>query len=164
VLRFVFPMCISLLSGCALLVNGGRTQSVLVTTDPPGAELEYDGRAFLTPALLNMSRHGATVEVYKHGFAPAKATFDTRPATLLLFLDIIPCGNPIALIIDIAYGAQNTLVPSTQHVVLTAVSAEEAANLSAKREAERKQRQEEIKREKKRQEEIEARRRAARGR
>lgn len=134
-----------LLPGCGLYVNG-RTQPVFVWSEPPGAEVILDdSTSWTTPCLINLTRHGAELEVYKYGYAPEKVKFTPAADGLLIAGDVL-LGFPIDLIVDAAYGAWNTLTPDTHHVKLRQLSEEEAKKLHEERLEARRKREEERKR------------------
>ena len=59
-----------LAAGCASM-HGGRSQVVLVASEPPGARILVGGEpAGVTPNFVRLQRHGAVITLDKDGFLP----------------------------------------------------------------------------------------------
>lgn len=116
----------ALAPGCALHVNG-RTQPVMIVTDPPGAEVLYGDRLFRTPVLINMRRQSrVSVDVHKSGFATTTAEFRGDPEEGLLILSFLFYGGPIGLAADLISGAHLWMGPDTRSIMLEAITEDRA--------------------------------------
>ena len=73
-----------LVNGCASM-NHGRSQPVIVRSQPPGARILVGGEpAGVTPDFVMLSRHGAEIMLEKDGFAPAEIEVPRSMAEMLL--------------------------------------------------------------------------------
>ncbi len=72
-MRILFVLALTLLPGCATIVNG-TTQSLTFVTNPPGATVELSSHGIYgtTPCTLDVPRGSKTVVAYftKDGYVP----------------------------------------------------------------------------------------------
>jgi len=76
-------LALAALPGCAHLCLGG-VESILITSEPPGAAVEVDGEAFVTPVMLAVPRNSEPVVRFA-GLAPIQVR---RTYTAWLWLDL----------------------------------------------------------------------------
>ena len=80
----LFLIAVLLANGCATM-NHGRSQPVIVTSEPPGARILVGGEpAGVTPDFVMLSRRGAVVTLEKDGFVPAEIEVPRSMAEMLL--------------------------------------------------------------------------------
>ena len=73
-----------LANGCATM-NHGRSQPVIVRSEPPGARILVGGEpAGVTPDFVILSRRGAVITLEKDGFRPAEIDVRRSMAGILL--------------------------------------------------------------------------------
>lgn len=73
-----------LANGCATMSHG-RSQPVIVRSEPPGARILVGGEpAGVTPDFVMLSRRGAVVTLEKEGFLPAEIDVPRSMAEMLL--------------------------------------------------------------------------------
>ena len=71
-------------NGCATMSHG-RSQPVIVRSDPPGARILVGGEpAGVTPDFVTLSRRGAVITLEKDGFEPAGIEVPRSMAEMLL--------------------------------------------------------------------------------
>jgi hypothetical protein len=103
-------------SSCATLIHGGATQTVSISTDPPGATVQVGGKEVITPAEVTLDRN-KTVQVVatKPGYQMATTTIHSEFSwvTVLDSIFILPW------VIDLVSGSAYTLSPDTVRLVLT---------------------------------------------
>ena len=77
-------IAVLLANGCATMSHG-RSQPVIVRSDPPGARILVGGEAAgETPNFVMLSRRGAVITLEKDGFAPAEIEVPRSTAEMLL--------------------------------------------------------------------------------
>ncbi len=104
------------LSSCATLIHGGGTQSVSISTDPPGATVQVGGEQIISPADVTLDRNKtAQVVATKPGYQMATTTIHSEFSWVTV-LDII---FVIPWVIDLVAGSAYTLSPDTVSLVLT---------------------------------------------
>ena len=76
--------CLLLANGCATMSHG-RSQPVIVRSNPPGARILVAGEpAGVTPDFVTLNRRGAVITLEKAGFVPAEIEVPRSPAEMLL--------------------------------------------------------------------------------
>lgn len=76
--------CLLLANGCATMSHG-RSQPVIVRSEPPGATILVGGEpAGVTPDFVMLSRRGAVIKLEKDGFVPAEIEVPRSMAEMLL--------------------------------------------------------------------------------
>lgn len=108
---------LALTSGCATVIKG-TTQSVPISSDPPGAEILVDGQYVgTTPSDVELKRkRDHLVVVQKKDFAPRSVPV-VKNVGGAVWGNII-AGGLIGWGVDAASGAQNNLSPKTIFVKL----------------------------------------------
>jgi len=77
-------IAVLLANGCATMSHG-RSQPVIVRSDPPGARILVGGEpAGVTPDFVMVSRRGAVIALRKDGFEPAEIEVPRSMAEMLL--------------------------------------------------------------------------------
>ncbi len=77
-------ICLLMANGCATMSHG-RSQPVIVMSEPPGARILVGGEpAGVTPDFVMLSRRGAVIALEKDGFAPAEIEVPRSMAEMLL--------------------------------------------------------------------------------
>lgn len=77
-------ICLLLASGCATMSHG-RSQPVIVRSEPSGATILVGGApAGVTPDVVTLSRRGAVITLEKDGFVPAEIEASRSVAEMLL--------------------------------------------------------------------------------
>ena len=77
-------LCVLLANGCASM-HHGRSQPVIVRSEPPGARILVGGEARgVTPDFVMLSRRGAVITLEKDGFLPAEIEVPRSMAEMLL--------------------------------------------------------------------------------
>jgi hypothetical protein len=102
-------------SSCATLIHGGGTQTVSVSTEPPGATVAVGGQQIVTPAEITLDRNrNYQVIATKEGYDTATSTIQSRFSwvTVLDVVFIFPW------VIDLVSGSAYTLSPDTVSLVL----------------------------------------------
>lgn len=108
--------------GCATIFRGTK-QRVMVTSDPPGAEVidQPSGTRFTTPAATEMSRgEYHTLNVTKPGYEAQQLPMRRDLSVGFWIADAFTLG--IGNIIDVSTGAMFHIKPQTVHVVLEPTS------------------------------------------
>ncbi|MGH7925619.1 MAG: PEGA domain-containing protein [Candidatus Binatus sp.] len=102
-------------SSCATLIHGGGTQTISVSTNPPGATVKVGGEQVISPAEVTLDRN-KTVQVVATlpGYQMATTTIHSEFSwvSVLDLIFIIPW------VIDLVSGAAYTLSPDTVDLVL----------------------------------------------
>jgi hypothetical protein len=101
-------LIVALSSGCATLFRGSK-QSIKVVTDPPGATLTVNGKAYTTPTTVTLKRNKThdiilTKDGYQGFHFKMKANWDAGGAGAIAADAIIP-GGSVLFIIDTIVGA-----------------------------------------------------------
>ena len=112
-------LAVSCTQGCATIIHG-RTQSISISSDPPGARASVGGAtAATTPAQVTLDRNKSyTVTFEKEGYAPASAEI-RKTVSPWIFGNILIGGIP-GIIVDLITGSASALTPETIHVQLQA--------------------------------------------
>lgn len=80
----LFLIAVLLANGCATMSHG-RSQPVIVRSEPPGARILVGGEpAGVTPDFVMLSRRGAGITLEKDGFEPAEIEVPRSMAEMLL--------------------------------------------------------------------------------
>jgi hypothetical protein len=98
-----------LLNGCATLIHGSH-QTIPITSDPPGAQLNIGGSQYITPADVSLARDQEyQAVVTKPGYETQTMEIHSSfsAATLVDLIFIIPWA------VDLADGAAYSLEPET---------------------------------------------------
>jgi PEGA domain len=112
------PFC----GGCATLLRGSR-QTLSFRTIPSGAQIDIDGKTYISPADVSLRRKEAhTVVITKEGYRTLKFALDSEMDGISLVGNIILPGGSVGLVVDVADGADKNffklakidLIPSTQ--------------------------------------------------
>ena len=112
-----------LLSSCATLIHGSH-QTVPITTDPPGAQLNIGGSQYITPANVSLARDQEyQAVVTKPGYQTQTAEIHSSfsGVTFIDLIFIIPWA------VDLADGAAYSLDPETVELHLQPQLASAAA-------------------------------------
>ena len=112
-----------LLNGCATLIHGSH-QTIPITTDPPGAQLNIGGSQYITPADVSLARDQEyQAVVTKPGYETQTMEIHSSfsAATLIDLIFIIPWA------VDLADGAAYSLEPETLELRLQPQLASAAA-------------------------------------
>lgn len=118
----IFPLVI--LFGCATIMHG-RSQDVLVTSQPQGATVKIDGAVKgVTPTKLTLRRNQDYIlSIEKEGYAPAERTLKSGLSGWT-FGNIL-LGGIVGGVIDLAAGGAWKLSEDNIQVLLTPVSGEQ---------------------------------------
>ena len=104
-----------LCSSCATLIHGGGTQTVSISTNPPGATVKVGGEQVISPAEVTLDRD-KTVQVVATlpGYEMATTTIHSEFSwvSVLDLIFIIPW------VIDLVSGAAYKLSPETVELVM----------------------------------------------
>ena len=111
------------ISGCATIISG-TSQQVSFTSEPSGARVTVGDKKVITPATLDLSRSNFyVVQFSKDGYHTAEVAL-RQEENMMVFVNIglyaaaiIP--GIVALMIDVATGAQWKLDPEKIQVQLT---------------------------------------------
>ena len=117
-------ICISLLSGCGLILGGGSRQTVGVQTSPPGTKLTTAPATgdYTTPTSLNLERKNSYVLTFsKEGYSPATFQLQSHVRAGIVIADVLLSGL-VGVIIDAATGSWSKLSPETATVSLTKIA------------------------------------------
>ena len=80
----VLLICLLLANGCAT-TSHGRSQPIIVKSEPPGARILVVGEpAGVTPDFVMLSRRGGVITLEKDGFVPAEIEVPRSMAEMLL--------------------------------------------------------------------------------
>jgi PEGA domain len=112
-----------LLNGCATLIHGSH-QTIPITSDPPGAQLNIGGSQYITPADVSLARDQEyQAVVTKPGYETQTMEIHSSfsAATLVDLIFIIPWA------VDLADGAAYSLEPETVQIHLQPQLASAAA-------------------------------------
>ena len=115
--------CITLLSGCGLLLGGGSRQTVGVQTSPEATKLTTAPPTgdYTTPTSLNLERKTSYILTFsKEGYSPATFQLSSHVRGGIVVADVLLTGL-IGVIIDAATGAWSKLSPETATVSLTKI-------------------------------------------
>lgn len=105
-----------ILSGCATIIHG-KTQSVTITSDPPGAMATVGGQTVKTPSEVTLRRDkNYTVMVEKDGFQTGQTTVEKSVDPIILGNIIF--GGLIGLAIDFGSGSAYKLSPEKVNLAL----------------------------------------------
>ncbi|MGI0135024.1 MAG: PEGA domain-containing protein [Candidatus Micrarchaeaceae archaeon] len=100
--------------GCATLIHGS-SQTVPVTTDPPGASLSVNEMEYVTPVDLSLDRNkGYQVTASKSGYESQTIEIHSN-FSAVSFVDLIFI---IPWAVDLADGASYTLTPESIQMTL----------------------------------------------
>src|SRR5213592_2344641 len=116
-------ICISLLSGCGLILGGGSRQTVGVQTSPEATKLTTAPPTgdYTTPTSLNLERKTSYILTFsKEGYSPATFQLSSHVRGGIVVADVLLTGL-IGVIIDAATGAWSKLSPETATVSLTKI-------------------------------------------
>ena len=114
-------LCITLVSGCGLILGGGSRQTVLVQTSPDATKLTTAPPTgdYTTPTTLNLERKTSYVLTFsKEGYSPATFQLQSHVRAGIVVADVLLTGL-IGVVIDAATGAWSKLSPETATVTLT---------------------------------------------
>ena len=127
----VLLLVMILSGGCATVMNG-RTQSVIVESNPPEAVATIENQAVKTPGTFQLKRKNSyPVKVEKEGYEPATTTIQNEWSWWLLGNVVL--GGIIGLVVDFVTGSAYTLEP--ERVSVRLVPAKIVAKPSGKGEA-----------------------------
>lgn len=125
-------------SGCATITRG-TTQSLVVESDPPGADVELsNGLRGRTPASFTVKRKdNLVVKIKKDGYEPVEAnvTSQVGDGGGTAMAGNILLGGLIGAAIDGGNGANKTLTPNPVSIKLNPVPQENFASPTKKRKA-----------------------------
>jgi hypothetical protein len=113
--RFTPALAAIWLSSCATLIHGGGTQTVSISTEPPGATVQVGGEQVLAPAEVGLHRNRDYQAVAtKPGYQTATASIHSGFSwvTVLDLVFVLPW------LIDLISGSAYTLSPDTVTMVL----------------------------------------------
>jgi hypothetical protein len=102
-------------SSCATLIHGGGTQTVSISTEPPGATVAVGGQQIIAPAEVTLDRNrNYQIIATKEGYNTATSMIQSRFSwvTVLDLIFIFPW------VIDLISGSAYTLSPDTISLVL----------------------------------------------
>ncbi|HUY27355.1 MAG TPA: PEGA domain-containing protein [Candidatus Binataceae bacterium] len=102
-------------SSCATLIHGGGTQTISISTEPPGATVAVGGQQIIAPADVTLDRNrNYQIIATKEGYATATSTLQSRFSwvTILDLIFIIPW------VVDLVSGGAYNLSPDTVSLVL----------------------------------------------
>ncbi|HVB79518.1 MAG TPA: PEGA domain-containing protein [Candidatus Binataceae bacterium] len=119
----IFAVAGLLLNGCATLIHGSH-QTIPITSDPPGAQLNIGGSQYITPADVSLARDQEyQAIVTKPGYETQTMEIHSSfsAATLVDLIFIIPWA------VDLADGAAYSLEPETVELRLQPQLASAAA-------------------------------------
>jgi hypothetical protein len=102
-------------SSCATLIHGGGTQTVSISTNPPGATVKVGGEQVVSPAEVTLDRN-KTVQVVATlpGYQMATTTIHSE----FSWVSVLDLVFIIPWVIDLVSGAAYTLSPETVDLVL----------------------------------------------
>jgi PEGA domain-containing protein len=102
-------------SSCATLIHGGGTQTVSISTNPPGATVKVGGEQVVSPAEVTLDRN-KTVQVVAMlpGYQMATTTIHSE----FSWVSVLDLVFIIPWVIDLVSGAAYTLSPETVDLVL----------------------------------------------
>jgi hypothetical protein len=119
----IFATAGLLLNGCATLIHGSH-QTIPITSDPPGAQLNIGGSQYITPADVSLARDQEYQAVIsKPGYETQTTEIHSSfsAATLVDLIFIIPWA------VDLADGAAYSLEPESLELRLQPLLASTAA-------------------------------------
>ena len=130
ILFIVGIACIVVIGGCSTIVNG-TTQSVSISSDPSGAEVQVDGNPVgVTPLSTELKRkHNHLVTISLDGYKTQQITINKVMSGAVA--GNILAGGLIGWGIDAANGSQYKLKPDTIAVVLVPGSTDERDLISS---------------------------------
>jgi hypothetical protein len=103
------------LSSCATIIHGGGTQTIPITTSPPGATVKVEDQDLITPTEVTLDRNRVyQVTASKTGYQTATKTIHYKFSwvTLLDLIFILPW------VIDLVSGGAFQLEPDSLNIVL----------------------------------------------
>ncbi|MFC1530574.1 PEGA domain-containing protein [Gemmatimonadota bacterium] len=114
--------CVLMLVGCASIMHGPK-QDIPVNTNPSGVTIEVLGRTYTSPATIELNRDDppVTLKFTKEGYEPLEFVL-TKKMDGWVWGNIIFGAIP-GLIVDLATGSANQIVPETVQVTLTRTQA-----------------------------------------
>ncbi|NIA21416.1 MAG: PEGA domain-containing protein [Anaerolineaceae bacterium] len=120
----LYAICLVILlcaaPGCATIMHG-RTQTISITSDPPGATARVGPSTIVTPGQVTLDTNKSyTVTFEMPGYAMSSAVI-SKKASGWLWGNILIGGIP-GLIIDLASGSANRLRPEVVHARLQPLS------------------------------------------
>ena len=81
----ILPLICLLLANACATMSHGRSQPVIVRSEPPGARILVGSEpAGVTPDVVTLSRRGAVITLEKDGFLPAEIEVPRSMAEMLL--------------------------------------------------------------------------------
>jgi len=113
--------CITLLSGCGLLLGGGSRQTVGVQTSPEATKLTTAPPTgdYTTPTSLNLERKTSYILTFsKEGYSPATFQLQSHVRGGIVVADVLLTGL-VGVIVDAATGGWSKLSPESATVTLT---------------------------------------------
>ena len=113
--------CITLLSGCGLLLGGGSRQTVGVQTSPEATKLTTAPPTgdYTTPTSLNLERKTSYILTFsKEGYSPATFQLQSHVRGGIVVADVLLTGL-IGVVVDAATGGWSKLSPESATVTLT---------------------------------------------
>ncbi len=105
-----FLLSISLLASCAT-VFARDTREVMITSNPPGAEIMVNGRpAGMTPARIPVNDHERLeVTMSMPGYKPAGCYINTSVGAVWVIVDLVLFYTIVPLVIDLVTGEWSSL-------------------------------------------------------
>jgi hypothetical protein len=104
------------LSSCATLIHGGGTQTISISTEPPGATVKVGGQDVIAPGEVTLDRNrDYQVIAIKPGYDTGTTNINSRFSwvTILDLIFILPW------VVDLVSGSAYNLTPDTVNIVLT---------------------------------------------
>jgi PEGA domain len=104
------------LASCATLIHGGGTQTISISTEPPGATVKVGGQDVIAPGEVTLDRNrDYQVIAIKPGYETGTTNISSRFSwvTVLDLIFILPW------VVDLVSGSAYNLSPDTVNIVLT---------------------------------------------
>jgi PEGA domain len=118
-------MALLLNCSCATIFHG-KSQTINIGSDPPGARVEAGGNTFITPAQVTLARDtDYSIVAQKSGYQDASATI-THSVDWYTFLGNIIFGGLIGWAIDFSSGSAYELSPETVNIPMLPAGQEKA--------------------------------------
>ena len=115
-LLIVVCASLALAGGCCTIMDG-KTQTVSISSTPPGANAVVGGQTFITPGEVTLARNKSyTVTFTKEGYQSATLGIK-KTVNPWIFGNILIGGIP-GIVVDLITGSATQLTPASLHAYL----------------------------------------------
>ncbi len=108
--QLAFVVSLLILSSCAA-VFADKTRSVMVTSNPPGAEITIDGQPHgVTPVRIAANDHKLlAISIRKDGYHNGGCFLNTKTRAKWVILDVLLIWTVVPIIVDLVTNSWSTL-------------------------------------------------------